>query len=344
MFRSLVFSALFATTLGYRIFEYTGERCTGAEVGIHRLAGPSACNTLNEGVASSLLVKIDNVHDDQYSVNVYENDDCTGPIVGTVQNMNGCLNLHAFSNTVGKSVQVIPVSKRSSTPMSEGFETDYLYNLRAEDEEHMKVPIAHGLFRTVDRANHTEDGAYVDEAFGMFLTTDLGHVSSIQSLWTVPIEDATLIEPLNSSSTDFLEARQLEWAYCNFEALCLGAVALQYQVRNSESAQAVYRAFRDRPWTVIAQGIDFFVGRAANGITLIGTAIGSGSGNPDTCDTGKTTASLAQDLINSSRSEGLTNALWQLRDEDGRVWELGLQLREEGKGNSNNCGACPTCL
>ncbi|GFF32788.1 hypothetical protein IFM58399_03317 [Aspergillus lentulus] len=201
MFRPLVYSALFATTLGYRIFEYTGQRCTGAEVRAHRLAGPSACIKLDEGAISSLPVKIDNVHVHRYSVNVYGNDDCTGPVVGAIQNMNGCLNnLHASSNTIGKSVQVVPVSRESDTPTSESFETDYLYNLPAGDDEHMEVPIAHGLFRRVDKANHAENGAYVDEAFGMFLTTDLEHVSSIQSIWANPIEDATSDESLNSSS------------------------------------------------------------------------------------------------------------------------------------------------
>jgi hypothetical protein len=121
-----------------------------------------------------------------------------GPIVGAIQNMNGCLNnLHASSNTVGKSVQVVPVSQESDTPTSESFETDYLYNLTAEDDELMEVPIAHGLFRKVDKANHAENGAYVDEAFGIFLTTDLEHVSSIQSIWANPIEDAALNEPLD---------------------------------------------------------------------------------------------------------------------------------------------------
>ncbi|OJJ72262.1 hypothetical protein ASPBRDRAFT_89566, partial [Aspergillus brasiliensis CBS 101740] len=189
MFHSLIFSALFATTLGYRLFEYSGERCTGSQVGLLRLAGPSACNKLNEGVATSLLVKIDNVHDDQYSVNVYDTDDCTGSIVGTIQNMNGCLNLYAFSNVVGKSVQVVPVPQKRDATESEGFETDYLYNLPPPDDEHLKVPIAHGLFRTVEKSNRTDDGAYVNEAFGMFLSAEPEHVSNIQSLWAIPIEE-----------------------------------------------------------------------------------------------------------------------------------------------------------
>ncbi|KAE8385146.1 hypothetical protein ETB97_006324 [Aspergillus alliaceus] len=121
MFRSLIYSALFVTILGYRLCDYTDERCTGAQVRLHQLAGPSACNKLHEGITSSLLVKIDNVHDGQYSVNVYENDNCTGAIVGTIQNLNGCLNnLHAFNN---KSVQVVSMSTNTDTLMSKGFET-----------------------------------------------------------------------------------------------------------------------------------------------------------------------------------------------------------------------------
>jgi hypothetical protein len=64
----------------------------------------------------------------------------------------------------------------------------------------MKVSTTHGLFRTVDKANRMEVCAYVNEAFGMFLTTDLEHVSSIQSIWANPNEDATSDESLNLSS------------------------------------------------------------------------------------------------------------------------------------------------
>lgn len=324
--------------------EYTGEQCTGSQVGLHRLAGPSACDKLNDGVASSLLVKIDNVHDDQYTVNVYNNDDCTGPIVGTIQNMNGCLNLHAFNSAVGKSVQVVPVSKKHDAPTTGGFETDYLYNLPTQDEEHIKVPIAHGLFRTVDKSNHTSDGAYVDEAFDMFLAADPEAVSSIQSLWAMPIEEDMVVDAVNTTSADFLEARQLEWGYCNFQAMCLGAVSLSIKIRNSETGKAVEAALRDHPWTVIAQGVDFVISRAANGITILGTVTGSGSGSPDICESQKTTGRLVNDLVSSSKADGLTNGLWQVVDEDGGVWEVALKLKEDGKANTNNCGACPTCM
>ncbi|KAF5862386.1 hypothetical protein ETB97_011743 [Aspergillus alliaceus] len=61
--------------------------------------------------ASSLLVEVDNIDDNKYSVSVYENDDCTGSIVGTIQNTNGCLYLHAFNTAAGKSTQVIHITQ-----------------------------------------------------------------------------------------------------------------------------------------------------------------------------------------------------------------------------------------
>ncbi|GKZ27739.1 hypothetical protein AbraCBS73388_005470 [Aspergillus brasiliensis] len=335
MFRSLILSALFATTLGYRLFEYSGERCTGSQVGLLRLAGPSACNKLNEGVATSLLVKIDNVHDDQYSVNVYDTDDCTGSIVGTVHNMNGCLNLYAFSNVVGKSVQVVPAPQKRDATESEGFETDYLYNLPPPDDEHLK------------KSNHTDDGAYVNEAFGMFLSAEPEHVSNIQSLWAIPIEEQTAIEPVNSTPTTFLDTRQFEWAYCNFEALCLGAISLSYKVRNSDVMRAVRNSLQDHKWAAIAQGVDFVVARAANGITVFGAISGSGSGDPSTCESKKDVGDLINDMITSSGSsggDGITNALWQVKDKYGRTWDVAFKLHDDHKKNTDNCGDCSRCL
>lgn len=357
MLRSFIFSALCATSaLGYRISEYTGERCTGSEVGLHRLAGPSGCDNLNHGVASSLFVKIDNIHDEQYAVNVYDKDDCGGSIVGHIHNANGCLNLAPFS-TVGKSIRVVPAktsAKMRNTPdasASEKFETDYLYNLRALKKDQIKVPIAHGLFRTADKTNHTEDGFYADEAFGMFWTTDPQQVSSIQKLWTTPsVEDNENEHALAQSSTSDLassnitDTKQFEWAYCNFEALCLGAVTLSYKVSKSETVRAVAQTFHDHRWSAVAKGFDFVVTRAANGITIFGSISGSGDGSPGKCDSTGSPSTLVKHLINSAKSEDLTNAVWQIRNDDGSVWEVSLRLYEGEKENPDNCGACPTCL
>lgn len=95
---------LVTITWAYRISEYKSKHCTGEQVGVHRLAGPSACDKLDISVAESVLVKIDNVHDNQYQFILYDNEDCTGSVVGTIANTNGCLSLDALESHVGKSV------------------------------------------------------------------------------------------------------------------------------------------------------------------------------------------------------------------------------------------------
>ncbi|RAL07648.1 uncharacterized protein BO97DRAFT_463493, partial [Aspergillus homomorphus CBS 101889] len=154
---------------------------------------------------ANVFVKVDNIYDDQHAVNVYDTDDCSGSIVGHIRNTNGCLNLYAFSSSA-RTRDTVDASA------SEYFETDYLYNFPSSNAAQLKVPVAHGLFRTVDRANRTEDYIYANEAFDVFLLTNLEHVNSIQRQWTVQSTDADQPEKEHAS------ARQLEWAYCSFEA------------------------------------------------------------------------------------------------------------------------------
>ncbi|KAE8382642.1 hypothetical protein BDV26DRAFT_277819 [Aspergillus bertholletiae] len=305
MHRFFLYLSLFTATLGYRLFEYTGERCTGSNVGLHRLAGPSACAQLNKGVASSLLVKIDNVHDDLYQVNVYENKDCTGSIVGAIANTNGCLNLHIFS-AVGKSVQVVPVSKKRNTSNIRGFETDSLYNLDEGIDGEIQVPIMHGGFSPAQKSYHSEDGTYLDEAF---------------DLW-IPHE-----------------------AYCNFQAVCMGAVDLGGRFSNSAFARGVMHYIGNSGWKDYLKLVNFVVGHTANGITIISSIHTAGSGSPEQkCETNKTTRQLAGDLVNSAGTDGVTNVVWLIKDENGKEWELALRARPLGASNNNNCGACALCL
>jgi len=112
------------------VLEFTDERCTGAQVGIHRIAEPSTSTVLNEDVSTSILVKLDNFNDDQYIVKVHDTDDCTENIVGTITGLNGYLNIS--QNATGKAVQVIPVSSDGTT---RGFVTDYQYNLAGKNEK-----------------------------------------------------------------------------------------------------------------------------------------------------------------------------------------------------------------
>ncbi|GLA12757.1 hypothetical protein AnigIFM62618_008712 [Aspergillus niger] len=148
MLRLLFFPVLVATALGYRLTEYTGERCTRAEVGVHRLAGPSACSKLGNINAKAILVKTDNIYDDQHSVMSTRKTTAQGPS--------------------SESVKVISGTVKSEVLENGGFETNHLYNLPAQDANHIMVPIAHAFFRTVDISHHADDGSYDDESFDMF--------------------------------------------------------------------------------------------------------------------------------------------------------------------------------
>lgn len=185
MLCSLVYSALFATSLAYRVLEFTGKRCTGAQVGIDRLVEPSTCTALNKGISNSVLAKIDNFNNDKYTLKVHDTDDCTGNIIGSITGLNGCLNIS--QNTAGKAVQVIPVSSGHDTP-NKGFVTDHQYNLASKNENVIKVPIMHAGFRTVQRSSRTENGTYLDESFDIFDPMTLEQLRELDEAWTVPWE------------------------------------------------------------------------------------------------------------------------------------------------------------
>lgn len=74
----------------------------------------STCTAFDEGVPTSVLVKIDKLNDCTYTVNVYDTGDCTGNIVGSIIGRNGCLNIS--QNTAGKAVQVDPTYSGHKTP------------------------------------------------------------------------------------------------------------------------------------------------------------------------------------------------------------------------------------
>lgn len=55
-------------------------------------------SAINVRVASSILVKVDNFYDGQHQLTVYDNDDCTGDIVESLNNNNGCLSLFSLDD------------------------------------------------------------------------------------------------------------------------------------------------------------------------------------------------------------------------------------------------------
>ncbi|KAE8423073.1 hypothetical protein BDV36DRAFT_279561 [Aspergillus pseudocaelatus] len=287
MHHFFLYSSLFTATLGYRLFEYTGERCTGSN--------------LNEGVASSLLVKIDNVHDDLYQVNVYENEDCTGSILGAIANTNGCLNLHVFS-AVGNPFKWFLLTL--SITLTRGLMGKSRSPLCMVGSAQPESPTTQKMGPTSTKPS----------IFG-FRMKLIEH-SIIKDLWFHKFDEECPSNYLNNTSPHVHDARQLELAYCNLQAVCMGAVDLGGRFSNSAFARGL---------------VNFVVGHTANGVTIIKRET-------------KTTRQLAGDLVNSAGTDGVTNVVWVIKDENGKEWEPALRARPLGASNNNNCGACALYL
>jgi hypothetical protein len=182
--RSLAWLLLFTATSAYRVTEYEEERCTHNGLLFHHLADTNSCHKLNVRVASSILVKIDNFHDDQYQLNVYDNDDCTGDIVGAISDLNGCMDLYSpDNNRAGRSVKLTtkpastePGKKRGSA--SENFEAGRPFNGHfLTGGSLLEVPVARGRFRFVWPSDCSDNGTYCDDnAIGMFCAGSLAEL------------------------------------------------------------------------------------------------------------------------------------------------------------------------
>ncbi|KAI9374463.1 hypothetical protein BJX61DRAFT_540810 [Aspergillus egyptiacus] len=161
---------LFCGASAYRLFEYRGENCNSAQLNMHRLAGPSECTLLNNGVTESLLVTIDNVNDTQYDVVLYSSESCDGQIIGLIHNTNGCLPVDAGSFGRALSVRVVRI-RRADTESD--VELDLLYNMESVREGTIQTPISPGVFITVEKADHDEEGFFRNEAAGKYENNQL---------------------------------------------------------------------------------------------------------------------------------------------------------------------------
>ncbi|OJJ77983.1 hypothetical protein ASPBRDRAFT_71255 [Aspergillus brasiliensis CBS 101740] len=296
MLHALLFAVSFATAFEYHLAEYTGERCTGAETKLRHLPDPPACHKLNHS-AKTILMKTDNVHDDQHSVIVYENDDCTGSILGVIENMNGCLNLRGLTNVVGRSIMVTSGTARSEDSLNEYFEADYLYNSPAQFENQRLFPIAHASFGTVDESNHGGAGTSDGQSSDIFTTTKVDHVQPMQTSVTTPVE-----ETASSTSTDpeqrhiimrilFPGVEEVK-AVANTLLTALDNVSIYFAQGSKESFEH-YWQYR-KLWRPLVR------------------------------------------LIAAVKSQGLTNSRWHVRDRDGRMWEVTIRRREGDQENADN--------
>jgi hypothetical protein len=203
---SLVWLLLFTVSWAYRVMEYDMERCTHNAFRTHHLADPSACTKLNVRVASSILVKINNIHDDQYQLNVYDNNDCTGDVVGTLRNLNGCMDLFSpDDNRVGRSVKLTQASASVATDperdwASKRFEADQMFNVDTLEENKFMAPIARGVFQYVERSDRSDDGTYRGKVIELFFPQSLKRLLAQEARDAWDDYDADQFEQLASET------------------------------------------------------------------------------------------------------------------------------------------------
>lgn len=175
-----VWLLLFTTSLAYQVMEFDNPHCTYNKFSSRHLAHLDVCAELNTLVASSILVKVDNLYDDQRELNVYDRKDCTGEVVATISNLNGCMDLDTPGNDrVGMSVKV--TSKSTSTlekePTSKGFDAVLTHNLNFPTSHRWKdmlaVPVSYGVFRIIKISDCSDDGTCCDGTMEMFCAKSL---------------------------------------------------------------------------------------------------------------------------------------------------------------------------
>lgn len=167
----------------YRIFEYQGDKCNGPEINVHRLAGPSACTSLNS-ITQSVFIKIDNIHDDQYDVVLCSSDSCDGRIVGLIHNTNGCLPADVPGFGKAHSICVVQTSSQTKKlcRADEELESDLEYNMDSLREGTIQSPISPGVFVTIKKEDHDEDGFFTSDLAAGYNVPDLEPVHANSTL------------------------------------------------------------------------------------------------------------------------------------------------------------------
>ena len=112
------------------------------------------------------MIKIDNIHDNQYEVVLYVSDSCSGDIVGSAYNTNGCLPTDVAGLPKARSVRVIPkgsISKRSARSASQ----DMDLNMMSLRNTTFQSPISPHVFGTVDESDYDRVPSQCPEECGI---------------------------------------------------------------------------------------------------------------------------------------------------------------------------------
>lgn len=209
---SIIWTLLFTATAAYRIMEFSQNKCSHREFRAHHLAEANSCAKLEPRVSSSILVKVDNIHDGEYQLKVYDSKDCTGDVVGSISNLNGCMDLFAGDH-VGRSVMLTPIEKKPADPaaFTRAFNTGRNYNMHLDKTGHvLDVPISYGVFRMI-RPSPTDDGTYLDEEIADFLPKPLKHVLALDVARAVPDEGRDIDELQQAVDAEYHRQDEEKW-------------------------------------------------------------------------------------------------------------------------------------
>lgn len=109
MYSSLIWFSLFTSAWTLQLLESDEPHCsppTTYSILYNLSSTPSTiCRDLYHGVTSSVLIKRETDHDEPFHANLYENSDCTGSIVKTIDG-EGCFDVDV-DGKVGRAVQVV---------------------------------------------------------------------------------------------------------------------------------------------------------------------------------------------------------------------------------------------
>ncbi|KAI9371256.1 hypothetical protein BJX61DRAFT_38858 [Aspergillus egyptiacus] len=174
--RPILLLSLAPFTFGHRLFQYARDSCNGQAVRDFRLAGLNSCQSLDYGVAQSVLVKIDNVNDNKYEVDFFSDDNCHGNIIRNVYNTNACVDIFLGpSHAMSVSTENATAVAQEEAQAQENSVPDPLLNyedktpaLKRTTEKQLFTPIRKGVFIPVNSSNVDADGTYLDEQVSVF--------------------------------------------------------------------------------------------------------------------------------------------------------------------------------
>lgn len=324
----LFFVSLFSScATSYRIFEYKGKQGNSEQLNVHRLAGPSPCERLSSGNAQSALVKIDNIHDNQYDVVLYSSETCDGQVIGLIHNANGCLPVDVPGFGTARSVRVVPTTSQAANYRRADVESDPELNMESIQPGTIQSPIAPGVFVNINIKDHDEDGSFHRESAAEYNAPDPSQ-SQVES---------KLLAVENGTAVPF----DLRYQYCGFATKCLAVFSPLAQVSPAVWIDVLASRIWSTPWRSLHEGASIFIGAfntGASTVTYYTTFMSSGTQKKD-CDTTCATGAVVKDSLHPQLDAGrqFTDIVMEFCAKDQECFAFAANLFTERNMRQGDC-------